>query len=85
MKKLFLTAIALVAFNGVSMANTIGEKNVISEEDNNEKQLDSTEESTPSCALQYLADFKRLEDAGVIFEVAGAIAFKNYKTCSGLD
>lgn len=85
MKKLIFSIVAIIAFSFTTIANTIIEEKLINDRNEIEIQKSNINSAEKSCALSYLADFKRLEDLGVVFEVAGAIAFSNYKTCKGLD
>ncbi|MFY7740000.1 MAG: hypothetical protein ACOVQC_05740 [Flavobacterium sp.] len=52
MKKLMFTAIALVAFSGVSMANTIADDEVVSKKQNNEKILKTDSECMKYASLK---------------------------------
>ncbi len=70
MKKIFLTAIALVAFNGVSMANTIATEE--------ETQKEVTE--TP-CTDDWVADMKIYQKWGYSFEESMAFADESWDIC----
>ena len=65
MKKMFFSAVALVAFSAVSMANTIEVKEVIIE---NETELNVSEQKViPTidvCALVAIATYLEMEEAG---------------------
>ena len=70
MKKLFFSAVALVAFSSVSMANTIAEEN--------ETQTKVTE--TP-CTDHWVADMKIYQKYGYTFEEALAFSDEAWDIC----
>lgn len=72
MKKVFFSAVALVAFSFAGMANEIEEKKAVQIEDEEK-----------SCGQIYLEDFERYESIGLTFEAASDFAFHNYKKCTG--
>ncbi len=81
MKKVFFSAVALVAFSFVGMANEIEEKKAVQiNPENNSVQIEDEEKS---CGQIYLEDFERYESIGLTFEAASDFAFHNYKKCTG--
>ena len=80
MQKMIFSVIALVAFSFAGMANEVKEKKVETKTEN--KKVEKINVKT-NCAIAYLEDFERLENLGLTFEAAGAIAFHNYQKCTG--
>jgi hypothetical protein len=85
MKKIMFSAVALIAFSFAGMANTGGEEKLNNEELKTEIQESDNDSNKKSCGLQYLEDFERLENAGLTFEAAGAIAFHYLNKCLGIE
>jgi hypothetical protein len=82
MKKMIFSAVALVVFSFAGMANEVKEKKVETKTEN--KKVEKIKVKT-NCAIAYLEDFERLENLGLTFEAAGAIAFHNYQKCTGTN
>ena len=82
MQKMIFSAVALVAFSFAGMANEVKEKKVETKTEN--KKVEKIKVKT-NCAIAYLEDFERLENLGLTFEAAGAIAFHNYQKCTGTN
>ncbi len=73
MKKLLFTALAVVAFSGVTMANTVEVKE--------EVVIDFVEDN---CTDVYHETYKEFVDLG-LEEEAASEAFAAYKDCKGLN
>lgn len=78
MKKLLFTAIAVVAFSGVSIAENRVKESV--EKVANKKVLFSTD-----CTLAKFVAYNDARAAGFSREVATQISYSVYFTCMGLD
>ena len=83
MKKMIFSAVALVAFSFAGMANEVKEKKG-EVKPTETKKVEKIKVKT-NCAIAYLEDFERLENLGLTFEAAGAIAFHNYQKCTGTN
>ena len=84
MKKFKFSAIALVVFslNGIASNEVEVSENLSNQVMKNEKNIQIIPEEK-TCGQKYLEDFERLENLGLTFEAAGAIAFHNFQKCTG--
>jgi len=79
MKKMFFTAIAMIAFSSVSMANTIAEEEVVKE--NLEKKVDV--HTTDDCAGMKFAAYVQSRADGFSKEDARDNSWHIYYWCMG--
>ncbi|MVO08775.1 hypothetical protein GOQ30_06315 [Flavobacterium sp. TP390] len=84
MKKYILSVLVAVAFslNGVASNDVEVFENLSNKDMQNEKNIQIIPEEK-TCGQKYLEDFERLENLGLTFEAAGAIAFHNFQKCTG--
>jgi hypothetical protein len=80
MKKMFFTAIALVAFSGVSMANTIADEQVVKENNLIETRNEVLIKSFP-CTDAWRANVDCLMGQGLDFETANDLATIEFDSC----
>ncbi|TDP61316.1 hypothetical protein [Flavobacterium dankookense] len=81
MKKLFFSAVALVAFSSVSMANTIDIKNVCTEQ--KEEKIEILNTTPTECLTYKFFYYNHLISQGATQQQASAGASSVYFNCMG--
>ena len=83
MKKVFFTAIAMIAFSGVSMANTIADEEVVTENSKIEVKKILLQEDTKCRAAKFKC-YVDARAAGFSVQDATSMSYSIYFTCMGL-
>ena len=83
MKKLLFTAIAIVAFSGVSMANTIADEDVV-KENKEAKVIQKIMQTDTECLMAKFVAYNDSRRAGFSVEESTSNSYSVYFTCMGI-
>jgi hypothetical protein len=83
MKKLLFTAVAIVAFSGVSIANTIADEDVV-KENKEAKVVQKIMQTDTECLMAKFVAYNDSRRAGFSEAVSIANSYSIYFTCMGI-